>query len=220
MEKPKPSPGPIRASAPAKSKTVLTSSSNDGVIAPATGLFRRIDWISFWAVTLFTLVGYLYTVAPDLTLEDAGELAVGSMYAGIPHPPGYPVWTLYTWLFTKILPFSNIAWRVAVSSGVAAAFSCGIAAIMISRGSSLILENIEWFKDLDKKSEEWICLVSAFVGGALLGFNGYIWSQAVIVEVYTLGVFSLMCTLVCLFRWTYSPQQLRYLYWAFFHFGL
>jgi hypothetical protein len=26
--------------------------------------------------------------------------------------------------------------------------------------------------------------------GALLGFNGYIWSQAVIVEVYTLSVLS------------------------------
>ena len=73
---------------------------------------------------------------PDVTLEDSGELAVGSMYAGVPHPPGYPMWTIYSWGFTKILPFSNIAWRVAVSSAVAAALSCGLLALMISRGTN------------------------------------------------------------------------------------
>src|SRR6185503_1755323 len=79
-------------------------------------LFRKIDWVTFGVTTLLVLFGYLYTIAPDMTLEDSGELAVASMYAGVPHPPGYPVWTVYTWVFTKILPFSNIAWRVGVSS--------------------------------------------------------------------------------------------------------
>ena len=104
-----------------------------------------MDWLTFVLVTLFVMAGYLYTVAPDLTLEDSGELAVGSMYAGVPHPPGYPVWTIYSWLFTKILPFSSIAWRVAVSSAVAAALSAGLTALLISRGSSLILEGIDLF---------------------------------------------------------------------------
>ena len=49
-------------------------------------------------------------MAPDVTLEDSGELSVGSFYAGVPHPPGYPVWTLYSWLFTQ-LPISNIAFE-------------------------------------------------------------------------------------------------------------
>ena len=44
--------------------------------------------------------------APDVTLEDSGELSVGSYYAGVPHPPGYPVWTLYTWLFAM----KNMKW--------------------------------------------------------------------------------------------------------------
>src|SRR6185295_15881622 len=76
-------------------------------------LFRRIDWISFGITFFLTLVGYLYTLAPDLTLEDCGELATGSFYAGVPHPPGYPVWTVYTWFFTRLVPISNVAWRVA-----------------------------------------------------------------------------------------------------------
>ncbi|HJM95871.1 MAG TPA: DUF2723 domain-containing protein, partial [Candidatus Marinimicrobia bacterium] len=105
--------------------------------------FCRTDWIAAFLTTLISLSVYLYTLAPDVTLEDSGELAVGSMYAGVPHPPGYPMWTIYSWVFTKILPFSNIAWRVAVSSAVAAALSCGLLTLMVSRSSHFILSGIE-----------------------------------------------------------------------------
>src|SRR2546428_13096991 len=74
-------------------------------------LLRKIDWFTFGITTLLVFVGYYLTLAPDLTLEDSGELAVGSFYAGGPHPPGDPVWKLFTWLFTGLVPASNIAWR-------------------------------------------------------------------------------------------------------------
>ena len=189
-------------------------------LTPDGKLFRPMDWFTCILVTLFVLAGYLYTVAPDLTLEDSGELAVGSMYAGVPHPPGYPVWTVYSWLFTKILPFSNIAWRVAVSSAVAAAASAGLTALLISRGSSLILEGIDLFKDLPRRTENAITMVAAWVGGSLLGFNGFIWSQGVIVEVYTLAVLNLVALFCFLLKWMYVPDKRRYLYIAFFLFGL
>ena len=189
---------------------------------PATTprLFRRVDWLTFAIATLIVLAGYLYTIAPDLTLEDSGELAVGSMYAGVPHPPGYPVWTIYSWAFTKLIPFSNIAFRVAVSSAVAAALSAGLVGLLISRGSSMILESIDLFKSLERRWENPLCLVSGLVGALLLGFNGYIWSQAIIVEVYTLAVLTFMGMLACMLRWMYAPHQRRYLYLALFLFGL
>ena len=128
-------------------------------------LFRPIDWWTFAVTTFVVLLGYLLTVAPDLTLEDSGELAVGSFYAGVPHPPGYPVWTIYTWLFTKLLPFSNIAWRVAVSSAVAGAFSCGLLSLMVSRGSSMMIESIEEFRKVERNWENAICMVCGCVAG-------------------------------------------------------
>src|SRR5437016_10556422 len=94
-------------------------------------LLRKIDWLTFAITTLLVFIGYLLTLAPDLTLEDSGELAVGSYYAGVPHPPGYPVWTIYSWLFTALIPISNVAYRVAVSSAVAGALSCGLIALMV-----------------------------------------------------------------------------------------
>jgi tetratricopeptide (TPR) repeat protein len=182
-------------------------------------LFRRIDWFTFGITTLLVMIGYWITLAPDLTLEDSGELAVASKYAGVPHPPGYPVWTIYTWFFS-LIPHSNIAWRVALSSAVAGALSCGLVALMVSRGSSMIIEGIGELKNIARNWENRICMVSGFVAGMLIGFNGFMWSQAVIVEVYTLSVLSLVGVLVCLMRWIYAPHQRRYLYLAFFWFGI
>ena len=182
-------------------------------------LFRGIDWLTFAITTFLVFIGYWWTLAPDLTLEDSGELAVGSYYAGIPHPPGYPVWTIYSWLFT-LLPISNIAYRVGLSSAVAAALSCGLVGLMVSRGSSMLMEGIAELKAIERRSENLICVVAGFVAGMLIGFNGFMWSQAVIVEVYTLSVLSLAGVMVCLMRWIYAPHQHRYLYFAFFWFGI
>ena len=183
-------------------------------------LFRSIDWFSFGITTLLVFLGYWMTLAPDLTLEDSGELAVASMYAGVPHPPGYPVWTIYTWLFTVLVPVSNIAFRVGLSSAVAGALGCGLIALLVSRGSSMMIEGIADLKNIERRWESALCVVSGFVAGMLMGFNGFMWSQAVIVEVYTLSVLSLMGVLVCLLRWIYAPHQRRYLYFAFFWFGI
>ncbi len=187
---------------------------------PAGPLFRRPDWTAFLIATAIMLVGYLWTLAPDMTLEDSGELATASFYAGVPHPPGYPVWTIYSWLFTVLLPFSNIAWRVGVSSAVAGAVSSGIVAMMVSRVSSRLIESIDTRKQIPEALCHAIGIVAAVASGLMIGFNGFMWSQAVIVEVYTLSVVSLVLTLVCLLHYLYSPTQRRYLYYAAFMFGV
>ena len=185
----------------------------------AHSFFRRCDWIAFTLATLISFGVYFYTLAPDLTLEDSGELAVGSMYAGVPHPPGYPVWTLYTWTFTK-LPFGNIAWRVALSSAVAAALACGLLALMVSRSAQLMLKGIEFFHELNDRQRNAIGLASGITAGLLLAFNGFMWSQAVIVEVYTLGIFTFMAVLALMMRWYFRPEVRWPLYLAYFCFGL
>src|SRR6266567_6301159 len=126
-------------------------------------LFRPIDWATFGLTFVVMFLSYWWTLAPDLTLEDCGELAVGSFYAGVPHPPGYPVWTIYTWLWTEFLPFSNIAFRVALSSAVAGALGCGLIALMVSRGSSMMIEGIGELKTIARRWENALCVVSGVV---------------------------------------------------------
>src|SRR5438094_3119541 len=182
-------------------------------------LLRKIDWFTFGITTLVVFIGYYLTLAPDLTLEDSGELATGSFYAGIPHPPGYPVWTIYTWLWT-LLPIKNVAWRVALGEAFSGALAAGLLGLLVSRGSSLLMEGIEDLKAMAGRWESAICMVSGFVAGMLIGFNGFMWSQSVIVEVYAFSVASLMVVLLCLLRWIYAPHQRRFLYYALFFHGV
>jgi hypothetical protein len=77
---------------PATSATVESARRDEG--------FDRADWLAFSLTTTIVFAGYWFTLAPDLTLEYSGLMSTGAMYAGVPHVPGYPVWTLYSWCFT------------------------------------------------------------------------------------------------------------------------
>src|SRR6266849_4602961 len=117
-------------------------SGNQGADSISDGpFFQGTDWLSGGITVIVALVVYLWTMAPDVTLGLSGIFATGAAYAGVAHPPGFPVWTLYSWLFIKLLPVSNIAWRVAVGSAVAAALASGLVALMVSRGGKMFLES-------------------------------------------------------------------------------
>ena len=189
--------------------------------AKVAPMFRPVDWLTL-AITFGVIwIVYLLTLAPEQTLEDSGELCTGAFYAGIPHPPGYPFWSVYAWFWTAILPFGNVAWRVEVGESFAAAMGCGLLALMVSRGSSMLIEGIEAIKDVPRQWENAICSVSGFVAGTLLGLDVFMWSESVVINRISLfGVPWLIAVLACLMRWMYAPQQRRYLYLAMFLYGL
>src|SRR5215469_3230309 len=182
----------------------LTTSTAPQPVLQHSRFFRKVDWLALLITLGCVWIGYYLTLAPQVTLEDSGELATGSFYAGIPHPPGYPVWTIYTWLWTVLLPVKNVAWRVALGEATSGALAAGLLALLVSRGSSMLMEGIDELKGLSNRWERAICLVSGFVAGMLLGFNGFMWSQSVIVEVYSFSVASLMIVLIFLLRWIYE----------------
>src|ERR1051326_7368632 len=106
---------PVAKAPPAKTPPPPTTPAH---VAP---LFRKLDWFAMLFVFAVIWAIYLYTLAPEQTLEDSGELCTGAFYAGIPHPPGYPFWTVYAWLWTKLLPWGNVAGRGGGGEATAAA---------------------------------------------------------------------------------------------------
>jgi thioredoxin-like negative regulator of GroEL len=191
------------------------------VPGPVPPLFRRLDWLAMAITFGVVWAVYLLTLAPELTLEDSGELVTGAFYAGIPHPPGYPVWTIYSWLWTALLPIGNMAWRVSVGQAFSGAMACGLLTLMVSRGSSMLMEGIEELKGMTGKWESAICLISAVAAGLLLGLDGFMWRESVVVNrIAVTSVPWYLSVLICLLRWIYAPHQLRYAYWAAFLFGL
>ncbi|HEV2693705.1 MAG TPA: DUF2723 domain-containing protein [Verrucomicrobiae bacterium] len=183
-------------------------------------MFRPNDWLALLIAFGAVWAVYLWTLAPELTLEDSGELCTASYYAGIPHPPGYPFWSIYSWIWTVIVPFGNVAWRVEVGQSFASAMGCGLLALMVSRGGSMMIEGIEDLKGLERRWENLICLVSGVVLGVLFGLGGYMWKESVVINrISIFGVPWLLAMIALLMRWMYAPHQRRYLYAAMLVFG-
>jgi hypothetical protein len=138
----------------------------------------------------------------------------------VPHPPGFPVWTLYSWLFVKLLPVSNIAWRVAVGSAVAAALASGLVALMVSRGGKMLLESTPRLARSNPVEQHQLRLVCGCVAGMALAFSGPVWRKAVVADFWALSVL-LFATMLCLLmRWTAATGRRRFLCGAFCVYGL
>jgi len=184
-------------------------------------LFRRIDWLALLICLAVVETIYLSTLAPELTLEDSGELLTGSFYAGIPHPPGYPFWAIYSWLWTELVPIGNVAWRVELGQAAAMGMGCSLIALMVSRGSSMLIEGIEELKGMVGKWENAICLVCGVTAGLLMALDNSMWKESVAINrISEFGVPWLILVLLCMMRWIYAPQQRGYLYCAFYCLGI
>lgn len=81
-----------------------------------------IAWhgVAATAASFTVLLAYLLTLPPTVTGEDSGELISAAYVLGIPHLPGYPLWTLLTHAFTYI-HIGSVAYRVALFSAVCGA---------------------------------------------------------------------------------------------------
>ncbi|MCI0475082.1 MAG: DUF2723 domain-containing protein [Anaerolineales bacterium] len=136
----------------------------------------RIDWwrvAIFGAAILVPFTVYLASLAPDLTWAhngaDGGDLIVAAYTLGVPHPPGYPAYTLLAHLFTWI-PLGGIAYRVNLLSAVSAASAAGVVALIA--------------RELNSRA----CAADRFLGALVaafgFAFTPLVWQQAVIAEVY------------------------------------
>ncbi|MBI5879504.1 MAG: DUF2723 domain-containing protein [Chloroflexi bacterium] len=67
---------------------------------------------------------YVATLAPGVLNDDPGEYQMVLGALGVAHPTGYPLYTLVGHLFTRVVPFGSIAWRVNLFSAVAGAGAC------------------------------------------------------------------------------------------------
>lgn len=140
------------------------------------------------ALSAFTL--FACTMPRSITFEDAGLFDSVCYTNGIAHPPGYPLFTLLCApLFHLPLPPAIIGNSI---SAVFGALACGmLVAILRLFGCSRIV---------------------AIFGGALLAVTSAFWSQAIIVEVYSLNAFLFLCTLYLCIRFYQAPG--RRLAWA------
>ena len=205
--------------------------------------FSKFDRAAFWAGTALSFLVYFLTCAPTVSLEDCGELATAGDYAGVPHPPGYPSWTMCAWIFSRLLSWvafrgqPNPAWAIAVMSAFWGALACGITAMLVSRTAADLLggrrpvnpdprvpvpsaaaEGVD--ADLaDDVRDGPICFLAGVSSALVFAFAPVMWSQSTIVEVYSFGQFFMALVLLMAYRWMRRPSD-GLLFGTAFVFGL
>lgn len=103
---------------------------------------------------------------------------------------------------------------------MAGALSCGVIALMVSRGGAAVLEkmpNSQRFKPNEKQCLRAIC---GYVAGMVFGLNGAFWPEAVTVTAWPLSILFLCIALCFLVRWSYGPGHRRFLYAGALAYGL
>ncbi len=121
---------------------------------------------------LAVLAVYRLTLAPSITWahwgSDGGDFVTAAVTGKLPHPPGFPLYFLTSRLAVRLLG-SDPAWALNLLSAVFAA------------GSVLLTAATLWRRKL-----AWPVQLGSVL---TLGFAPWLWSQAVITEVYTFGAF-------------------------------
>jgi hypothetical protein len=170
------------------------------------------NYFIFFAVSLLTATAYLLTVSTRLTWanfgNDGGDFLAAILTGGIPHPTGYPTYTLLGIMFQQ-LPMGDAYFRAAMLSWLPAALSAGLLAL--------------WVRKFLNDQPQQIAIITALFAGMVWGMMPFLWSQAVIIEVH--GLQSLFFVLAIWWIWLlqrFDLQKQNYviLFLLSFSFGL
>jgi hypothetical protein len=88
-----------------------------------------------FGVFAFCFILYAVTAYPDQAPGDSGELVAAAYLLGLGHPPGYPLFCLIGKLWSMILPFGTVAWRMNIGNAVAGAAAAATVALLGARFS-------------------------------------------------------------------------------------
>jgi tetratricopeptide (TPR) repeat protein len=125
---------------------------------------------------------YAAGASPTIYVGDSGELVTAVHLLGIPHPTGYPAYVLLGKLWTLLLPFGSVAWRMSLFSAACAAAACALLFWMLRRTLGLHP-------------------LAALLSALLLAFAPSFWAEANVQRVYTLNALFAVLAVWAAFRW-------------------
>jgi len=133
------------------------------------------------------LIGYVITLAPTVTLWDAGEFITASKVLGVPHPPGTPLFVLVGHVWADVVRIGQYAWRLNLMS---ACFSAAGAGCLFLVAYRLLAD------------ESRILRVGGAAAAAILSAFAFTeWQNSNETEVYTFATFSIAAICWLCLRW-------------------
>jgi hypothetical protein len=141
-------------------------------------------------VLLAALALYASTATRTITASfggtDGGELAAVALSGGVAHPPGYPTYLLLA-RASLLLPWDEPAARLALLSALCGALAASLTALLIATTAPGGSQAAGW--------------IAGVYAGLVLMLCERLWSQALIVEVYTLHLACLTLLTLLLRLW-------------------
>ena len=126
---------------------------------------------------------------------DSGDLVTNAYLWGIPHPPGYPLYTFLSGFFIRLIQIDTVAWRVSFMSSLPMAISL----YFLWRLSYRLTQSI----------------VGSTIAVIVYGLTGVVWLNAITQEVFAL--FSLFSAVFMerFVAWWQEKKQHQLLFLAF-----
>lgn len=158
--------------------------------------------ILFLLILCFSI--FLFNLCPTISSGDSGEFCASSIILGLPHSPSYPFFCILGKIFTIIIPFGDLAYRINILS----AFFAILTTFFIYKIINILAE---------KNNKTFSLFVSI-----LFPFSLSIYRTSIQTEVFTLNVFfvSLIIYLYIYFIKSQDKFLNTYLYLISYIFGI
>jgi hypothetical protein len=170
MGKRKPQRGRPKGSAGARERKDADSApgaadrGSHALVVPGA-LFGRRFWLAPFAAFAALLALYVWSLAPSVVGGDSGELMSAALTGGVPHPPGYPLFSMLARLFAALPLGHTPAWHVNLLSAVATAAAGGLVCATVALWTTNAAAGLAAAALFGTSSEVWLHACSAEVFG-------------------------------------------------------
>jgi len=130
---------------------------------------------------VISLVANLFTLGSSIYGTDSGDLVTASYFLGVPHPSGYPLYTLLGWFFSHLLFSPSSAWGMGLYSALFQSAAISVFFLVVFR----------WVKNY----------FAAFTASLVLVFSYTFWLYGHVAEVFPMNNFFVVLFLFFLSIW-------------------
>lgn len=155
--------------------------------------------IGSWVIGLCSFLLFLLFQTTGIFGGDSGDVVTAAVIRGVPHPPGYPLYTLLGWLVSHI-PILTPSWRVTLLSSIPHAVTVALLYDFLLR--------------LTRKN-----ILAGIFGALLLAGNYLFFLYSITPEVFALFDLFVIGSMYLLFRW-HETKKIGFLTAAVAVFGL
>jgi hypothetical protein len=140
---------------------------------------------------LFTFTVYIYNLSPSVFGGDSGDFLSAIVVKGVPHPSGYPLYTMLGILFNSLPIKASVAWKV----GLVSSLFSSISVVLMYLITHELIEN----------------RYLAFITSLTLAFLYPFWLYTEVTEVFALHSFFILTLIYISIKYSGSKKD-KYLY--------